>query len=203
MLNAAEDAALRSERICRPNVWIRLGVGGLLLAGLGVAVGLALSVRANVSDLGEASNLAQFVEAILASTVFLGAGIVFLLTLERRYKRTRALNALHELRAIAHVIDMHQLAKDPEGLLKRGPIITLADDQTTKTLFDLNRYLNYCNELLAIVSKIAAMYVQQFPDPAAVSAVDEVENLCSGLSRRIWQKIVVLGQSLDGSRPVG
>ena len=32
------------------------------------------------------------------------------------------LAAIHELRAIAHVIDMHQVAKDPEGLHRRGPV---------------------------------------------------------------------------------
>ena len=52
--------------------------------------------------------------------VLIGAAIFFLVTLETRVKRRRALAALHELRAIAHIIDMHQLTKDPEWVLGRG-----------------------------------------------------------------------------------
>ena len=42
------------------------------------------------------------------------------------------------------------------------------------------------------VSKVAALYVQGFPDAQAVSAVDDVEDLTTGLSRKIWQKIMIL-----------
>ena len=53
--------------------------------------------------------------------VFLGIAIFFLLTIETRLKRRRALAALHQLRSIAHVVDMHQLTKDPEQLLSNPP----------------------------------------------------------------------------------
>src|SRR5258708_24597219 len=33
-----------------------------------------------------------------------------------RIKRARALKAMHELRSLAHIIDMHQLTKDHESL---------------------------------------------------------------------------------------
>jgi hypothetical protein len=65
-------------------------------------------------------DLVQFTEAGLGAIVFLGAAVLFLVTVELRMKRSRALAALHELRALAHVVDMHQLAKDPEGLVRRG-----------------------------------------------------------------------------------
>ena len=45
--------------------------------------------------------------------VLMGAALFFLVTIEDRLKRRRALTALHELRSIVHVIDMHQLTKDP------------------------------------------------------------------------------------------
>jgi len=41
----------------------------------------------------------------------------FLTTLESRVKRARALAMIHELRSIAHIIDMHQLTKDPERVM--------------------------------------------------------------------------------------
>jgi hypothetical protein len=60
------------------------------------------------------------------------------------------------------------------------------------TPFELNRYLDYCSESLALISKIAALYVQGFEDPILLNAVDDVEDLTAGFSRKIWQKITIL-----------
>ena len=60
------------------------------------------------------------------------------------------------------------------------------------TAQELTRYLDYCTELLALISKVAALYVQHFDDHVTLASVDEVENLASGLSRKIWQKIMIL-----------
>lgn len=49
--------------------------------------------------------------------ILFGASLFFLLSLESRIKRHHILQALHELRSISHVIDMHQLTKDPSQLL--------------------------------------------------------------------------------------
>ena len=60
------------------------------------------------------------------------------------------------------------------------------------TPFELNRYLDYCSESLALISKIAALYVQGFQDPVLLDAVDDVEDLTAGFSRKIWQKLTIL-----------
>jgi hypothetical protein len=194
-------AAVRAEWIRRP-IWpLRAGVAALALGGLAVGVWLAVSLRLQ-TDLRDALSFYHIAEAALHTGLFVAAVILFLVTLEIRLKRRRALDALHELRAIAHVIDMHQVAKEPEGLLRARPGDPEAAKQTTKTLDDLNRYLNYCIELLAIVSKVAALYVQDFPDGPTVAAVDQVENLCSGLSQKIWQKLTVLDECRD-QKPEG
>lgn len=202
VLRVTTEAAERADEIRRPHLKLRIGIGLVLVIALGIAVAVCLSVRMT-SSLDQATDLVQFMEAALGIVVFLGVALVYLVTLETRVKRTRALRALHELRAVAHVVDMHQVAKDPEGLLRRGAVASPAPEQTTRTLFDLNRYLNYCNELLAIISKVAALYVQEFPDTQTVSAVDQIETLCSDLSRRVWQKIMILDDVLDqeGSPP--
>jgi hypothetical protein len=106
-------------------------------------------------------------------------------------KRRRALRAVHELRAIAHVIDMHQLTKDPEWVLARGSE-TGHVPARTMSLFELSRYLDYCSEALSLTGKVAAVYVQSFDDSVALDAVNEVEQLTTGLSRKIWQKLTVL-----------
>ena len=39
--------------------------------------------------------------------------------------------------------------------------------------------------------------MQDFPDGPTVAAVDQVENLCSGLSQKIWQKLMVLDEGQE------
>jgi hypothetical protein len=190
-----EAAAVRAAWIRQPIWSLRVGVAVVAIAGTAFGIWLAVSLHLAV-DPSEALNFYHVAEAALHTAFFLGAAILFLVTLEIRLKRRKALGALHELRAIAHVIDMHQVTKDPESLRKGMPAADAAN-QTTKTLGDLNRYLNYCIELLAIVSKVAALYVQDFPDGPTVAAVDQVENLCSGLSQKIWQKLMVLDEELE------
>src|SRR5262249_2230385 len=141
LLVVAEEAAARAERIRRPNVSLRIGIAVLLVAAGAFLAAKVTSLRLR-ADLEEVTNLVQFVEAGIGSVVFLGVAVLFLLSLELRLKRRRALAALHELRAIAHVIDMHQVAKDPEGLLRRESAGPRSTNQTTRTLYDLNRYLN-------------------------------------------------------------
>lgn len=138
------------------------------------------------------TELVQVVEACINDIVLIGAAIFFLMTLETRYKRTRALQSIHELRSIAHIIDMHQLTKDPERITNKHYSTTDASPKTNMTKFELRRYLDYCSEMLSLTGKIAAVYVQEFSDSVALSSVNEVETLCTGLSRKIWQKVTIL-----------
>jgi hypothetical protein len=131
---------------------------------------------------------------MLGSLFFIGTGILFLVTLEGRLKRAKALAAVHELRSLAHIVDMHQLTKDPEELATLLPP-TASSPQRTMSDSELVRYLDYCTEMLALISKVGALYVQRFADPVVLSAVDEIEDLTSGLSRKIWQKIMMLNQA--------
>ena len=50
-----------------------------------------------------------------------------------------------------------------------------------------------------LTSKIAALYVQYFDDRIALQAVNEIENLTTGLSRKIWQKVMILDTLSSGS----
>ncbi len=135
--------------------------------------------------------LVQVSEAGLNVFLLLSAAILFLVTAETRIKRRRALKAIHELRALAHVIDMHQLTKDPERLLA-SRTQTLSSPKQNLSPFELGRYLDYCSEMLSLIGKLAALYVQKFDDPVALAAVNEVEDLTNGLSRKIWQKIMII-----------
>jgi hypothetical protein len=198
ILKSAEESQERCREIAKPNLPLRIGVAALLAGGLaGIASILVVNVRLTES-FWDLSNFAEGAEALLANLVFLGAGIAFLTTIETRLKRKRILAAMNELRALAHVIDMHQLTKDPERVFGRAPATSVSPARAM-TAPELNRYLDYSSELLSIVSKIGALYVQSFPDPEALSAVDDIESLTNGLSRKIWQKIMILDRYLERS----
>jgi hypothetical protein len=139
----------------------------------------------------EWDDLVQTLEAGINDVLLIGAAIFFLTTMERRIKRHRALAAIHELRSVAHIIDMHQLTKDPERLMlpaSPNSNSTLAG----MTMYELRRYLEYCGEMLSLVGKIATLYVQKFDDDVSLAAASEVEELTTGLSQKIWQKIMIL-----------
>jgi hypothetical protein len=192
----ARSHATRIARIREPNWFLRSVSIGLVLAGIATIVVLFATVRPRVDDEWRLSETIQTTEAGLSMLFFLGAGAVFALSLDLRSKRRRCLQALHELRAMAHIVDMHQLTKDPERVLHGGPD-TPSSPARTLTPFELARYLDYCSEMLSLMGKVAALYVQDFPDSEAVNAVDDIEDLTTGLSRKIWQKIMILDHEQD------
>lgn len=199
LLAVAETSAVRSQGIGETVVWIR--VCGYLLAALVIALLVLMiwmithSVRFKDEAIGWTDLIGTF-DAGTNGVIVLGATIYFLTSLEIRIKRRRALSAVHELRSIAHVVDMHQLTKDPERVLRRYRQTSHSPSEAM-TPMQLSRYLDYCTEMLSLIGKIAALYVQRFDDPMAVAAVSEVEQLTTGLSRKIWQKIMLLSQVAD------
>jgi hypothetical protein len=193
----ADEAAERARRIRQPNVPLRFGV--IVLVGLVAAVVWRLVHYLRLNEaMFQLENFIQTLEAALGSFVFIGAAIVFLFSLEMRIKRARALDAVRELRSLAHIIDMHQLTKDPERVTGRGAA-TKSSPKRTMTPFELGRYLDYCSELLSLVSKTGAIYVQEFPDPTAIEAVDRLASMTTDLSRNIWQKIMILETTVGAS----
>jgi hypothetical protein len=55
--------------------------------------------------------------------------------------------------------------------------------------------------MLSLAGKIAALYGEGFDDPQGLKAVNDVEELCIGLQRKIWQKMVLL-QGVPGRSPL-
>jgi hypothetical protein len=186
----AKQARERSAAIGRPILGLRAAVALLIVMIAVLLAATVVSLRRPREPL-EAFQFIQVMEAGINDVVLVGAGIFFLVTLETRIKRRRALGALRELRAIAHIIDMHQLTKDPEWV-SRGGAQTGVLPARTMTRFQVSRYLDYCSEMLSITGKIAALYIQDFDDAVALAGVNEVESLTTGLSRKIWQKLMII-----------
>ena len=190
LTDVAARASATAEWIARPITPLRILVFALI--GL-IAVGLGLTLLALPWPQGRLQ-LAEFIQVLesgINDVVLIVAAVFFLASLETRVKRNRALRSIHELRAIAHVIDMHQLTKDPEWILDRGKETGILPSRSM-TPFELSRYLDYCSEMLSITGKIAALYIQKFDDGVALQAVNEVENVTTALSGKIWQKLMIL-----------
>lgn len=198
LLALGHETAALVEYLHRPHWPIRLAVGLVIAAILAVLLAAAASMRMPAGIDGLAV-FVQALEAAINDVVFLGVAVFFLLTIENRLKRRRALAALHQLRSVAHIVDMHQLTKDPERIASpQGD--TASSPMRGLTASELGRYLDYCSELLSVISKIAALHVQHFNDPVALAAVNEIEGLTTALSGKIWQKITLLDRSAEPGR---
>ena len=189
LVRIANENVERVQWIQQPNILLRAGAAILSIILISVVADLVTHIHQ--FQMNDYTNFIQALDASIGSVVFIGAAILFFVSWENRIKRDRALRAVHELRAMAHIVDMHQLTKDPENYFGRATRPT-KPPKREMTPFELNRYFDYCNDSLALISKIAALYVQGFQDPVLLDAVDDVEDLTSGLSRKIWQKIIIL-----------
>ncbi len=191
----AQENSARAERISRRNMPLRFGIFVLLVgavAGLVWITGLVLTVPRTADNV---YSVLQGVEAGANLSVLLGALAFFLFRIEERLKRNAALGALHELRSIVHVIDMHQLTKDPSiavtvaGKTQSSPMRVLSPIEVT-------RYLDYCSEMVSLTSKVAVLFAQSFPDPEVTEVVSDIERVAAGLSQKIWQKIMIVQNTI-------
>jgi hypothetical protein len=196
LLALARESAARAEALAKPNMALRVGVGALAAAGLAAQVWAARSLHVRLGEL-DATSMVQGLEAAVNLLFLFGAAAWFLITLEARFKRERVLAALHELRSLAHVVDMHQLTKDPTLLLS-PEARTASSPQRAMNEFQLTRYLDYCAEMLALLGKLAALYAERGRDGVVIDAVNDIENLCANLGRKIWQKIMIISQLREG-----
>ena len=113
----------------------------------------------------------------------------------QRAQRQRMLRLLHQLRSLAHVVDMHQLTKDPE---QREAAFVVP--QVGAEL--LRQYLSYCSELLSLVGKAAALCAEESQDPLVLASVGDLETMTAELSQTIWQKISALPQDVSSAPPI-
>ncbi|MEI9989877.1 MAG: hypothetical protein WDM86_07545 [Rhizomicrobium sp.] len=194
LAETARATASRVDALGRPNLALRS------LALLAVAAGLAAQVYvarlvdwAAVIRRSDVVGITQGLDSVVNLLLLAFGAIWFVLTLERRLKRRAVLRRLFEIRSFAHVVDMHQLTKDPTVILSARPP-TASSPQRRMSEFELSRYLDYCAEALALIAKLAALYSGPVQDETVIAAVNEVEELTSDLGRKIWQKIMIISR---------
>jgi hypothetical protein len=194
LVTLANDTGERARKINRTNIFLRLLIWLAIFAGVGLLVGVAGIIFTSTKANDDLFGTLQGVDSGFNIVVLTGATLYFISSLELRMKQRSALNAIHDFRSIVHVIDMHQLTKDPSMM---GAARTSSSPDRDLTPFELVRYLDYCSEMLSLTAKLAALYAEKLSDPVVLEAVGDIERLTSDLSSKIWQKITIV-QSLEG-----
>lgn len=182
----------------KPNWRLRLMTMAVLAFGL-ILFGFVVSELRFNAPLREVGTLVQILEPAANIAILVALGIVFIVRMEGRWKRKNALSSLHSLRSLIHVIDMHQLTKDPSVLLG-GVEPTASSPERLMNRVELQRYLDYCSEMLSLSGKLAALYNQSIQDEVVIQTVNELEALSTNLTRKIWQKIMILDQAVSANR---
>lgn len=183
----ARETRDRARSLRKPNELLRIGSAVVVIIGLGLIayVGSIIDYKNSTDNL---FGVLQGIEALMNIIVLMGAAIFFLTTLEARWKRHKAVAHLHELRTIVHVIDMHQLTKDPSATVRRSQR-TKSSPARTMTPFELIRYLDYCSEMYSLTAKVATLYAQSSSDSLVISTITEIEQVTANLGAKVWQKI--------------
>lgn len=199
LTSIAKQTQDKVDRIARPYLGLRVLLVSLLASAVALIAWLVISAKdaLSISASTEISEVVQGVDAGVSVLIFLGATALFLMSLESRWRRDQALKALHEFRSIVHVIDMHQLTKDPSAF---GAPRTSSSPERPMSVYQLLRYLGYCSELLSLSGKVAALYADKLRDPVIIDAVGDIERLTANLSQKIWQKIELVQERMP-SRP--
>ena len=190
MVSLSRDAASDAEALAKPILWLRLVTAAAILFGalFFIYIGTFLSFdRISTGAFEFASGLEASVNTIVLAIV----GFITLARSEARIKRRKVFEGLHRLRSVIHVIDMHQLTKDPAALSSSFKP-TAASPKRITNPEQLSRYLDYCSEMFSITGKLAALYAQAVNDEVVAEAVNDIENLGSNLSRKVWQKIMLI-----------
>lgn len=199
LIETAEQTAARAETIRRPNYLLRaftilvIAAAAFGIYRLGSAVGSAAFSAAPLDGM-DVSSAAQALDSIVNLLVVVGVVLWTTFSLEARFKRQFALRHLHELRSHAHVIDVRQLTKDPISIQNPTDRTESSPERDT-TPFELARYLSYCTEMLSFTGKLAELYAQSTSDTEILAAANDVETLCSNITRKIWPKLTILNAS--------
>lgn len=186
----ADSATTARQRLRRVRVATRLLS---VLVVVITVVALVLTLRdAVLTGLEHSFEWLPLIESTVNDLVFAALAVFFLYALPNRVERSSLLGQLHRLRSLAHIVDMHQLTKDPERLRPGFTSTAETVDVHLATTHDMEYYLDYCSEMLSLIGKIAALCAEESQDSVILDTVSTIETLTTGMSRKIWQKISLL-----------
>jgi hypothetical protein len=192
LVSLSRDIADSARRLEEPIWWLRILIAAAVVGGAAVFIFVGTVLPFDRFAEGDASDYVQGIEASINTIIFAALGLLALIRAETGIKRKRVFRELHGLRSLIHVIDMHQLTKDPAALSTDYRRTARSPERITNRA-DLERYLDYCSEMLSITGKVAALSAQSLDDAVVAEAVNDIEELGTNLSRKIWQKITLIG----------
>jgi hypothetical protein len=153
---------------------------------------MVFSLRAPVKDgLARTVDWVPLVDSTISDLVFAAIAVLFLWATPERLERRALLGVLYRLRSFAHVVDMHQLSKDPEQV-RSTYTPTEQSIQHGLDADQLHHYLDYCSEMLSLTAKTAALCAEHSSDGVVLETIFTIETLSTELSNKIWQKISLL-----------
>lgn len=179
--------------LAKGHFWLRGLSVLLILTIVAVLVWTIVSFRMNKN--WDIQDFIQTGESATNLLIFLSLAFYFIWTLEQKWKRSRVIKKINRLRELAHIVDMHQLTKDPATILLRQNR-TENSPERNLSQFQLSRYLDYSVEMFSLIGKLGYLYVTRLNDTVSTQAANDLEVLTTGLSRKVWQKIMLI-QSIE------
>jgi hypothetical protein len=153
---------------------------------------MVFTLRAPVVEgLAHTVDWVPLVTNLVQDLVFAGIAVLFLWATPERLERRALLDVLYRLRSFAHVVDIHQLAKDPEQV-RASYTPTEQSVLHGFTAEALRHYLDNCSELLSLTAKTAALCAEHSADGVVLETVSTIETPSTQISSKIWQKISLL-----------
>ena len=132
-------------------------------------------------EFGTITELFEATDAGFNLLVLLAGALWFLITLETRFKRKKALGFIEELREFIHVIDVTQLYYTPD--------LYKVDSANSGTSLNIDyTYPLFCTEMLAVISNLAPIYTRGAVGDSILRAVSEVEMLANAVSAKLLSK---------------
>lgn len=165
------------------------------VGGIAAVTLLVITSVLCVRRVGDIDNLPTYLSSldafftVLAATV---AGGLTMRSIRQRVEQNLALGRLNELRGVAHVTDMLQIAKCPTRLLYSDPSSRAPDNSCD--VRQMTEYLSYAAELQSLTAKVAAVYGRWKSDATVHAAIDGIERLCADLERKSLDKVLLLEQ---------
>jgi hypothetical protein len=172
------DGRARNAR--RPILAIRFASALAAATSLIGLVYLASHIHARW-EFGTITELFEAADAGFNLVVILAGALWFLITLEARIKRKKALGSIEELREFIHVIDVTQLYYTPD--------LYAPHSADSRSPLDLDHtYLLFCTQMLGVISNLAPLYTRNAAGDSILRAAAEVEILANAISAKLLSK---------------
>jgi hypothetical protein len=194
VMELAHKAEARSTAIQKTNPWLRFGI--ILVLALGFSAGFFVvnNIR-RFPDTGDLFTMFQGLEAVLNVVILSGAAIFSIVTIETRWQRNAALKEINAVVSLIHIIDMHQLGKHAMIAEMRNMTRNGLLKEEFYTLSQINRYFDFCSDLMSLAAKITLIYEEKLPDSVISDAVTDAAQLATALSNETYQKMMLIDRA--------